>query len=67
MGVRLGGVLSPLLFVIYMNTIINECEKQTKQLLAGHINLERTMVICIVLLLMTWYSWEIPVKIDSTI
>ncbi|KAJ3640287.1 hypothetical protein Zmor_003596 [Zophobas morio] len=35
-GVRQGGVLSPLLFVIFMNGIINKCSVQSQRTEAGH-------------------------------
>lgn len=43
-GVRQGGSLSPLLFITYMDDIIKESRKRTKQMYAGHRHLQTVNV-----------------------
>lgn len=43
-GLRQGGGLSPLLFILFMNEILKKCNKETKKLNVGYNRLEMTYI-----------------------
>lgn len=44
MGLRQGGSLSPLLFIIYMDEIIKKCTAVSKKVCVGHLQLQRVHI-----------------------